>query len=1087
VRIDHTYCVKFILVFWLGFARLAGTAEVVSSSDDYVVQVWDTDSGLPHSTVTSVVQTPDGYIWAGTLLGGLARFDGSRFVSFHPGNTPELRSIEIFKLLVGDNGTLWVGGVDGSLVSCRNGKFCFEFDDAATPASLLNAVVSSSDRSVILSSLSGRLFSSKQISGTNKWTTFQTPDFGGTQMPNFGGDPCEDRDGAIWYRTAGGRLAKIVEGNMIRLDNPSGLRSPNVNKLLKDNSGHLWVGTDQEIAVWDGKTFVDMTPSNGQPDFAVRDLAFCRDGSLWVRTDDQLRRCKDRKWLAEAGPWDGQFPPSIRSLQMYGDSRGGVWVIHYGQGLWHIDRGGHVSRVGEQQGLPNGFVEDCCEDSEGNFWVGLRDGGLACIRLRVFHVVWPAEGWKNESMRSICEDSDGAMWFGVAGPTILRWFDGAFTGLTPPAERFPGTETAVLPAGPGRLWVGTARNGLWSLEQGEFKRPFPQDDISTVVRCLFLDHTGALWIGSEYGLWRWDKGALKRFTATDGFSPAYILSLAEDKTGDMWFGTAAGELRRLHLGKFESFAPSDSPGSLNFNFADTKAAQTPPPGHDEVIFGRERFWALHFDDDGVLWIGTLGDGLLRFKDGLFTRFTTRNGLPNDHVSQILEDDLGRLWLGTRAGISRVNKHELTAYANGSQGPVNFITYGRSDGLPTVECSGGIQPACWKSRDGKLWFSTAKGPVWVDPSALHFNHLPPPVQIEEVLVDGNRMAGDIGSSAGPGVPVPGQIRIAPGRHHFEFKFTALSFTSPDKVRFQWRLKGLESDWVDGGNRRTISYSFLQAGEYQFEVRACNNDGVWNQADMSVALTVLPYFWETWWFKICVMSLGLLILLGVVLTIQRRRYRVRMQKLERQHDLELERTRIARDIHDQIGANLTKIGMQTSILEREPDLTPACQPLVRGVAESTREMLRSMDEIVWAINPRNDTLENSVNYLIQYTRGFLRPLNIDYKLEVPVNLPDVPLTTEMRHNLFMAFKEALNNAVKHGHPHHIVIALEVAAQQLKFSVADDGCGFILETCQPGADGLENMRQRLASIGGRSEIESVPGRGTKVIFQLPLPLES
>jgi signal transduction histidine kinase len=170
-----------------------------------------------------------------------------------------------------------------------------------------------------------------------------------------------------------------------------------------------------------------------------------------------------------------------------------------------------------------------------------------------------------------------------------------------------------------------------------------------------------------------------------------------------------------------------------------------------------------------------------------------------------------------------------------------------------------------------------------------------------------------------------------------------------------------------------------------------------------------------------------------------------------------------------------------------LTPACQPLVRGVAESTREMLRSMDEIVWAINPRNDTLENSVNYLIQYTRGFLRPLNIDYKLEVPVNLPDVPLTTEMRHNLFMAFKEALNNAVKHGHPHHIVIALEVAAQQLKFSVADDGCGFILETCQPGADGLENMRQRLASIGGRSEIESVPGRGTKVIFQLPLPLES
>lgn len=1073
-------------MIWLLFRWSVGSAEIVSSSDDYVVQTWDTDSGLPHSTVTSVAQTPDGYIWIGTLLGGLARFDGSRFVSFHPGNTPELRSIEIFKLLVDSEGTLWIGGVDGSLDSYRDGRFRFEFENAETPASWINEVVSVPGHSIILSSLSGGLLSCTKVNGTNHWRTFQTPNFGGVQTPNFGGDPREDQGGTIWYCTSARRLARIVGEKTFPLDQPPGLRSPNVNKLLTDEFGRLWVGTDHEIAVWDGKTFVDMSPTNGEPDFAVRDLAFCRDGSLWVRTDDGLRKCSNRKWLAAANPWVGQFPPSIRNLQMYGDRRGGVWVIHYGQGLWHIDGAGHVSRVGEQQGLPNGFIENWCEDREGNFWVGLRDGGLACIRPRIFHKVWPAEGWKNEVMRSIGEDAEGAMWFGVAGPTVLRWFDGAFVDSTPPAEPFPGTETAVLPDGPGRLWIGTVRNGLWRLEQGRFTRPFPSADLDTVVRCLCLDHTGALWIGSEYGLSRWDGHTLKRFTPADGFPAAYVLSLAEDQPGNLWIGTAAGELRRWQAGKFETFHPPESPSGKEAANPAGKASQTPLLGFNGRVFGRERLWALHPDAEGVLWIGTLGGGLLRFKDGHFTRFTMREGLPNEHVSQILEDDRGQLWLGTRAGIARVDKRELTAFAHGADEPITFITYGQSDGLPTIECSGGIQPACWKARDGRLWFSTAKGPVWVNPSALTINLLPPPVQLEEVLLDGNRIAADTVSSAQLGLAKSGAIRIAPGRHYLEFKFAALSFTSPDKVRFRWRLKGLETKWVEGGNRRAASYSSLPDDDYQFQVRACNNDGVWNQTGTWVDFTVLPYYWQTWWFKIGMMTFGLLVVLGAVLGVQRRRYRQRVRALERQHDLERERTRIARDIHDHIGANLTKIGMQAARLEREPNLASSTQPLVFGVAESTRELLRAMDEIVWAINPSNDTLENSINYLIQYTRGFLRPANIVYRLEVPVNLPDIPLTTEMRHNFFMAFKEALNNAVKHGHPRHLVITLLLEARQLTLSVEDDGCGFAPGTNRAGANGLDNMRQRLTSVGGHAEIKSMPGQGTKVIFQLPLPGE-
>ena len=738
---------------------------MVSSPDDYVVQAWDADSGLPQSTVQSIVQTPDGYLWIGTLLGGLARFDGSRFVNFHPGNTPELKSIEISKLLVDGGGTLWIGGVDGSVDSYRDGKFRPEFVSPRTPDTFLNTLVSWKTNDIVLSSVFGWLFHGTGVSGTNIWETFTPPEGRGLR-------PCEDQEGVIWYETTNGRLARVQGKKVTAMDNPPGLKSPEVNMLLKDGAGRIWVGTEKELAVWDGNTFANMTPTNGEPEMAVQSLAAAPDGSLWVRTDDKLRKCANRSWLAEAQGWDGKLRPSARSVKLFADTLGGVWLLNYGDGLWHIDRRGHVSQVGVKQGLPNTLIECWCEDREGNIWVGMTDGGLACIRPRVFHTVWPAEGLQNKSARSVCEAADGAMWFSTAGHNFLRWQKDmdkdAFTIYTPPAELEEGWELTLLPAGPEKLWVGTVRNGLWLLETNVFKRPFPSADIGTVVRCLCLDHTGALWIGSEFGLFRWDKGALKTFTAAEGFSPGYVLSLVEDPAGDIWLGTATGELRRWHAGKFETFRPPDSAGDTN-DVSAIPASDQQRFHYSGALFGRERFWALHFDDEGTLWIGTLGGGFLRFKDGRFTRFTTLEGLPNEHVSQILEDDLGRLWLGTRAGIVRVAKSELARAAQSANIPVNFITYGKYDGLPTLECSSGNQPGCWKSRDGRLWFTTGKGPGWIDPSTLPFNRLPPPVQLEEVLVDGERMTDAAVSPRQPGARAPSQMRIAAGRHHVEFKF------------------------------------------------------------------------------------------------------------------------------------------------------------------------------------------------------------------------------------------------------------------------------------------------------------------------------
>jgi len=1054
-------CVKLFCFLLPLFVWSVGTAEVVSSTDDYVVQAWDADSGLPQSSVMTMVQTPDGYLWLGTLLGGLARFDGSRFVNFHPGNTPELRSIEISKLLVDGGGTMWVGGVDGSLVSYRDGKFHFEMVSPHTPDTFLNSVVSWKTNDIVLSSIFGWLFHGVKVNGTNIWETFTPPQAPGRRRCE------EDQEGVIWYQTPNRHLAQVRGKAVTVMNNPPGLRSPQVNVLFKDGAGRICVGTEKELAVWDGKTFVNMTPTNGEPELAVRDVAVCRDGSFWVRTDKKLSRCANRSWLTEVQGWDGQFRPSPRSVKLFTDTLGGVWLLNYGDGLWHIDRGGHVSRVDVQQGLPNLLIECWCEDREGNIWVGMTDGGLACIRPRVFHAVWPAEGLQNKSARSVCEGAEDAMWFSTAGHNVLRWQKDKdkdpFTIFTPPAQPEEGAEITILPAGPGKLWVGTVRNGLWLLETNGFKRPFASADINTVVRCLCLDRTGALWIGSEYGLFRWDQGALKKFSAADGFSPAYVLSLAEDPAGDIWLGTAAGELRRWRAGKFESFRPPDSAGDPKMLPAAMESDLRRFP-YSGALFGRERFWSLHFDRDGTLWIGSLGGGLLRFADGRFTRFTTHAGLPNDYVSQILEDDQNRLWLGTRAGIVRVAKSELARFGRDANSPLNFITYGRYDGLPTLECSGGNQPGCWKSRDGRLWFTTVKGAGWIDPAALPFNRLPPPVQLEEVLVDGRQMTNNPVSPRPSGGRAPGQMRIAAGRHYFEFKFTALSFTSPEKVKFKWRLKGLEAGWVKGGDRRAASYSFLPPGSYQFEVQACNNDGVWSEPRVVTSLTVLPFFWQTWWFTIA----AVLFLAAVLAAV----YSVRIARLRALENLRL---RIARDLHDEVGANLGTISLLSQMMEQTPSSTDATQ--VRSIAAQTVDTLR---DIVWFIDPTHDRLSDLVARLHETARVMLPAL--EFQFEQAGDFDSTNLSLAFRRNVPPLFKETLHNLLKHAHATKVEIAVSRRGDEFQFCVRDNGVGF-----DPGqrhaGNGLKNLRRRAAEIGGTVKIDSRSGAGTTVAFAVPI----
>ena len=1061
----------------------AHVAPGAAEPEDFLVQVWDPDSGLPDSSVTSIAQTPDGYLWVGTYHGGLARFDGARFVNFNPGNTPELRSSRIQRLLADSQGTLWVGTLVGALSSYRDGRFRFERQVSDVPPAWLDRVISCGSNSVALSSLTGWLFRGERVNGTNHWETIQPP---GAEL---GFSLRADPQGLIWYRTPDGHLGQVRSNQFTPLLNPPGLRSPQINRLITDTAGQLWVGTEKEIARWDGARFVNMTPTNGEPELAVREMAACPDGTLWVWTDRELRSCRGQQWLARVESWDGKGPqPSTSfsslfvSSSLFGDSRGGLWVSHHGDGLWHVDARGQVSRVKAAQGLPNTLVECWFEDREGNMWLGLTGGGLVSVRVRAFHTVLPTKGGAQLVTHSLCEDQAGTMWFGMVENAVMRWRNGGFTDFTPPIDQPGEFNTTVFPGDGGRLWVGSAGNGVLLLEDEKFSRPFPLADIGSVARVIYQDQRGRVWIGSEHGLFCWEQGKVKRFQRSDGFTPACVEAITEDKAGNLWIGTAFGELRQYRAGRFTTHRPKDGPANL-------LAAEVSPageePGQNRSLgnqIGLE-IWALYADAEGVIWIGTAGRGLLRFQDGEFTRYTLRDGLPSDYVCQILEDGRGQLWLGTWAGIARATKTALNQFARGERRSVPFISYGKYDGLPTVECTGDGQPACWRGRGGRLWFTTVKGAVWTDPTDVPFNAVPPPVVIEEVLVDRRRLAEDGRLSGSAAAPLPAHLDVPAGRHYFEFKFTALSLTSPERVRFKWRLAGLENDWMPEGNQRSVSYSFLPPGDYAFQVQACNNDGVWNEAGAVIKLTVLPFFWQTWWFKVA-SGIGGGAAAGLtVLGFSRRRGRRKLETLERERAIERERGRIARDIHDDLGSNLTRIVMLSESARDGLEQPRQVAADLDEICRTGRDLTLQLSEIVWAVNPDQDTLDSFASYAGKHAYDLLTAARVRCRLDLPLNLPPLPLASSVRHNVFLAFKEALNNVVRHARATSVLVTLKLAEDSFTLAVEDDGGGLVGAGSSPRGHGLENMRRRLAEVGGRCEIESAPASGTRVSLIVPL----
>jgi signal transduction histidine kinase/ligand-binding sensor domain-containing protein len=868
----------------------------------------------------------------------------------------------------------------------------------------------------------------------------------------------------FWLLGDKGYVLRLRDG--LQFEVPGGASASRKAALARGHDDRIWVCANGRVAAIENDRTVEQRFDDPEGGIFVERILPAREGGLWVCAGGSIRRWHQGRWVATATP-SSAGSAAVNALL---ETRSGMLVAGtLNNGVYILAPGGKSVHLNRDQGLSHDWVRALCEDHEGNLWVG-SGGGVDTLRTRKVTMVNPPDQFRGRVLLSVTRSAKGEAWIGTEGAGLYRFFQNQWSRFDETAGLSNAFVWSVLETRQKELLVGTWGGGLQRLRGDRFESSPEFARITSPVVAMFQARDGTVWMGTTTGLYSYQKGSVRQIAGKDELSFPDIRAIAEAADGTLWFGMLGGGLGRIKEGRVTQIRKDQG---LSSDFIQ----------------------ALLAEPDGTLWIGTSDNGLCRLKAGRFSSISLAQGLPTEVVTHLVDDGNGQLWIGSNRGIFRGTKADLNRCADGELPGVAFFSFGKSEGLTSPICSGGFQPGAAMTPEGSLWFPTAKGLATLDPANAQANPVPPRVVIEELLLEGKpcdwrRRENELGAEA-----PANRLRIRPGIQQFEFRYTAPSFTAATKVRFRRRLEGLENNWVEAKTERTVSYSYLPPGDYTFRVTACNNDGVWNERGAALAFTVLPAFYQTWWFHSLTVLTGTGAVGAAAYWISRRRLRQRLEQLERQRALERERARIARDIHDDLGASLTRIILLSQSVGTELDDPAQARIDADQIYQTARDLTRAMDEIVWAVNPKHDTLDSLVTYLGRFAQSFLSAAGIRCRLDAPMDFPPTSVTAEVRHNVFLAFKEALNNVIKHASATEVRVLLELLPKRFTLTLTDNGCGFQLagDADQPApnaeparsvsGNGLANMHRRLEEIGGLCQVITAPGEGTRVQFSIPL----
>jgi ligand-binding sensor domain-containing protein/signal transduction histidine kinase len=880
---------------------------------------------------------------------------------------------------------------------------------------------------------------------------------------------CPARDGSLWIGAEGGGLLHYAGGSFRVFGRSEGLTNGFVRAIFEDSGNTLWVGADRGFFRLEGDRLVRLDGTSQIPFTAVTTIGEDRQGRIWLGASAGLLsveagsltthlsagvrsilEMRDGAMLAMTSgalrKWqDGRLTPGptaeSRARVLYQDHEGSLWIGTAGEGLIRF-RDGAGSAYQAPADLPANTILSLFEDREQNLWIG-TENGLVRFSRKFVTTLTGKDGLAGDNVSTIYQDRHGTLWIATGTGQLHQMKDGRLSTFRFPSSAGNVTARMVIEDRDGVFWIGTAGQGIIRWSDGRARIFNTADGLRNgSIRAFHQDRRGNLWVATGSGLSRWNGDGFETYYIEDGLAYGSVRAIAEDRGGDLWIGTDGG-LSHMRDGKFV---------------------------HDSMLaeLGSERILAIHEDSRGALWLGTRGRGLFRIEGGKLTNFTTRDGLPSNNIYQLLEDATGSLWMSSPAGVFFLSRKELDDRAAGKTGSFAVIAYGAADGMESSEMSGGFQPAgCW-STGGYLWFPSINGAVRIDPKQARASH-PPPVVVEELIADERR------------IPASDAIRIPPGQGKLEIHYTAFNLLSPEQIRFKYRLEGFEDSWTETSTRRVAYYTSLPPGRYCFRVIASDVAAPQNTSEASLSFVWAPHFYQAGWFY------GLYAILagGSVWAA----FRLYARQTRTRYALLLaERTRLAREMHDTVIQGC--VGIST-LLEAASGSAPSNLDMMRELLDRARAQVKlTLDEArqaVWDL--RQGSLGGGVvGTLSEFTQQLSLEKNIPVETEI-TGAPS-PLDAGTDRALLLVAREAVRNAVAHGHPRRIGIRLCFETAGIRMEVSDDGCGFATPPDITGASGhygLVGMRERVEQLGGAFDLVSSPGQGTRVIARLPLPVRA
>jgi ligand-binding sensor domain-containing protein len=1013
--------------------------------------------------VNAIIQDKNGFIWFGTEE-GLIRYDGATLHSYLPeiGNSRSISNKWIMSLFEDSKGNLWIGTRNGLNLYDEGRNEFFRFENNRNNSSSL----SNNEVSTIAEDRHGNVWVGT-FSGLNKMVTTKN-----SKWP----------DKNIGFR-------RFMKTN----DASTSLLSNTVWTLYFDSLNNGWIGTDEglDLMTTAGESSeYHFTPFRNDPSKAtsiakdnVLKIFSDEKGNLWFTSKQaMLDKLSWESIVSKNYEFDHVLPLLNNSLTedvkftntFISDMHGNLWLGLPENGLIRFSMDGSSIRLLEHfknipsnnRSLCDNSIWSLYEDHAGNIWIGGESGvSKYTYNTQRFSQIGPCASYYNfENMvvKSIVTDSEKNIWIGSLSDTIYF-----ISPVQKKSSKILCTEPGVLKGvnqllvTKNKLYIGSY-NGLYIMEipgiDALLSKPFYRGSsiairnegvkekklTSNTIQTLFEDHSGMIWIGTGKGINRLDPSTLKSTTLYENPNAAevnasYIIRcITQSADGIVWIGTDNG--------LFES-----DPDHISFS------------GHfhtenDSVSLPDNAISYIFESRDGTLWMGT-GKGLSSYdrKKKRFSLHALSTSSNYFSVASIAEDTYGNLWVSSNQGLFRYIPGETK---------INHFTV--KNGL----CTNRFVPASVSvTKDGLLFFGGEKGFIAFYPDSIPSNPLKPPVVITDFKLFDESVFSSKDTSLIAQLLSRKKLTLNYDQNFFSIDFAALNYLFPEANQYAYQLEGIDKNWVSAGNRRTASYTNVPPSTYRFRVKGANNDGVWNNDGASLEIVVLPPWWKTWWFYLLSTIAFALILYSI--------YRYRINQIKKVFAI---RSKIARDLHDDIGSTLSSISLMSQLAKDGTGDKDKEQELFNTISNASKEAMDLMGVIVWSVNPNNDKLGNILVRMREYASDILEASDIDFNIQLDDEVKDVIIPMEKRKDFYLIFKEAVNNTAKYSGARHALIKLLRENGKLLMTVEDDGKGFDMEKLRSG-NGLVNMNQRAKFIGGRLNIHSENGKGTSVRLEMPL----